>query len=236
MSVRNICILVLFLCLSATMVFSQSDRPVEIIDTLIVESFDAETTDWTVKSSESAIDRVLNETVLLESRVVDAWPNQLFGYEPIETRRAFGIRAGFRRRGNNYIEIVPPGGSLGLQGFVKEIELWVWNARRNYSVTIQLQDFGGTYHTIEMGDINHLGWARLSARIPNYVLQTSRLHEKVDGLRLFKIIVWTDPLERVDDFQIYFDELRVLSDIYQPRIDGEELIDPDFIQQVWGDA
>lgn len=227
---KKVYIVILIFCLGAAMVFSQNSD-VEILDSVTIESFDNESTGWTVSASRYVDNQILS------SRIVEAWPNQLFGYAPDSVRRALGVRASFQQRGNNYIEIIPPGEALELRGLVKEIELWVWNAQRNYSVTAQLQDYLGIYYTLEFGDINHGGWRKLSARIPNYILQLDpKLHQDNNRLRLIKFIVWTDPSERVDDFQLYFDEIRVLSDVFQPRIDGENLLDAEFIRRTWGDV
>lgn len=242
MNVRKICIILLFFCISATMVFSQDNRPIEFIGTETIQSFDDEITDWTVKSSKSASDQLLGIPTVFESRSVEAWPRELFGSEGSttpegETRRVLGVNVRFQQRGYNYIEVIAPNESLDLPGFVQEIHLWVWNARRNHSVTVHLQDYRGIYHTLEMGTVGYLGWERLSVRIPGYVSQLSesqRIHDDVDNLRLVKFVVWTDPLERVDDFQLYFDELRVLSNTSEPLIDGSELAAPDFIEREWG--
>jgi hypothetical protein len=48
-----------------------------------------------------------------------------------------------------------------------------------------------------------------------------------------KIVLWTKPTERVNGFFVYFDELKVETDMYRPPFDGEELRDPEFVRQVW---
>ena len=228
MIVKNICILTFFFCISIVAIFAQSGENVEIINAVTMESFDSVDAGWSVRGSRFI------DGQFLDSRIVEAWPNQLFGNNPPETLRALGVRGAFTNRGHNFIEILPPGDGINLPGIVKELELWVWNAARNYYVTAELQDYRGVYHTIELGDINYLGWGRLSVRIPNSVLQTEKRNANVDQLRLIKLVLWTDPTENVDDFQVYFDELRVLSDTFQKRVDGEELADPEFIDRIWG--
>jgi len=227
---KRIFVVLLFFSLGVGALFSQGFERIEIIDSITIESFDADATAWTVRGSRYVDDR------LLEARLVEAWPNQLYGYAPEETLRAFGIRAGFERRGHNFIEIVPPNGVYPLRGIVREIELWVWNSGRDYYVNGELQDFRGVYHTIEFGDINHFGWRKLSARVPNSILQVEKPHEDINRLRLIKFVLWTDPAERVDDFQVYLDEVRVISDIFQRRVDGEQLADPAVVDSIWGVA
>lgn len=223
-------VLVLF-CFGVGVVFPQSNQKIELLDSVTVESFDADTTGWTVDASRYV------DNQLLDSRVVEGWPSQLFGFKPTQdTLQVFGVRAGFERRGHNYVRITPPDGVLELDGLVKEIELWVWNARRQYYLTAHVQDALGVYHTLDMGNISHLGWKRVAVKVPSSVKQVEKIHPSSDRLGLIGFTVWTDPSERVDDFQLYFDEVRILTDLFQPLLDGEDFADPAIVQRIWGDA
>ncbi len=201
---------------------------VEAIDSIAIDTFDGVTTEWTIRGSRDVDER------FLDSRVVDAWPRTLHGVNPTEERRALGIRGGFTRRGYNFIEVVPPGGSVLLPGVVREIELWVWSARRNYYMTAELQDHRGVYHTISIGNINHLGWKKVSARVPVSVSQLRQQFGPGEQLELLKLLIWTRPEANVDQFQIYLDDLRVVTDTYRDFTDGDELANPETIEQIWG--
>jgi hypothetical protein len=50
-------------------------------------------------------------------------------------------------------------------------------------------------------------------------------------LLLTKIVVRTEPTERVDGFFTYFDQLKVLSDVHQSPFDGKPMLSPDFINK-----
>jgi hypothetical protein len=50
---------------------------------------------------------------------------------------------------------------------------------------------------------------------------------------LTKIVVRTDPEERVDGFYVYFDQFKVLTDMHQNPYDGRTLMDSDFISKYW---
>ena len=209
-------------------VISQETSSFEAITSIAVDTFDDGTTGWTLRASKE-----IDES-FLDSRIVNAWPRALYGESPSEERNALGIRGGFRRQGYNFIEIIPPGGVAILPGIVKDIELWVWNSNRDYYITAQIQDSFGLFHTIELGSINHIGWKKLSARIPSVVIQKRQQLQDSDRIRLLKLIVWTKPSSNVNEFQVYLDELRIITDTYQGYIDGGDLSDPDRIEQIWG--
>ena len=160
---------------------------------------------------------VADNNTTLRSVVVDAWPETLYGYQPSETRRSLGIEGGFRKRGNNFIEIIPPGEAIQIPGVVESIEMWMWNDNRDYYVEAHFRDYRGFTSVVHVGDLYHRGWNKLSARIPRWVPQQYNLGE-IGALELTKLVVWTKPNSRVDKFYIYLDELRVITDTFRDRL------------------
>jgi hypothetical protein len=45
--------------------------------------------------------------------------------------------------------------------------------------------------------------------------------------------MWTKPAEKVNDFLLYVDHLKVLTDMFVSRFDGDGLADLDFINDTW---
>ena len=43
-------------------------------------------------------------------------------------------------------------------------------------------------------------------------------------------------MERVDNFYVYFKQMKVLTDTFESLYDGDELGDPERVQQLWADA
>jgi len=41
-------------------------------------------------------------------------------------------------------------------------------------------------------------------------------------------------MEKVDDYYLYLDQLKVVSDIYETRYDGDNLAELETLQDVWG--
>jgi hypothetical protein len=91
-------------------------------------------------------------------------------------------------------------------------------------------------HTLFLGDLNFQGWQNLSVSVPNYIPQLVKWVPQERPLTITKIVIWTRPNERVDDFFIYFDELKVLADVAENRFDGDQLAQPSYVQQTWKDA
>jgi hypothetical protein len=73
----------------------------------------------------------------------------------------------------------------------------------------------------------------LRVRIPNSISQSKRILPKLAGLSFVKFRIWTTPTEKVDDFYVYFDQFKVLTDTFETFFDGDELADPERVQQLW---
>jgi hypothetical protein len=178
---------------------------------------------------------------------VSAYPEALYGrfYDKADTLKALGVHARWDRKGYNYIEIVPVSkgkdGTLEptpipIKGKATRLDLWVWGANYNYYAEIHLMDYRGVPFTLFLADLNYQGWQNLSLEVPSYIPQGVRWIPQERPLTLTKIVVWTRPDERVDDFYIYFDELKVLTDVAENRFDGDQLAQPAYVEQAWKDA
>jgi ligand-binding SRPBCC domain-containing protein len=51
-----------------------------------------------------------------------------------------------------------------------------------------------------------------------------------------KFRVWTSPEERVDNFYVYFDNVKVLTDNFEAVYDGDDLATIHKTRQLWGAA
>ena len=225
-----LCVTTVTLYSQQATLYSRQGDGAQLIRSISIEDFDGDSAqEWSVVGSRFA------DAEVVQWQVVNAWPRVLYGNNPDEVLRAFGVRGGFTRQGHNYIEIIPPGGgAIELPGVVDELEMWIWSANLRYYVTIQIQDYRGIYHTLDMGSIRHLGWKQFSVRIPTGIPQRWERTSAQTNLRLVKLVLWTDPRERVDEFYVYFDEIRGVTNTHQRLIDGYELGDPQFIRENWG--
>ena len=91
-----------------------------------------------------------------------------------------------------------------------------------------IRDADGRVYTLPATTMAYKGWKNIIVQIPSSIRQHSRLRSGPKSLTFVGFRVHTDPDEYVDDFNIFFDQLKyttnTLSDIY----DGYDLSEADF--------
>ena len=177
---------------------------------------------------------------------VDTWPQALYGVNRNNLDiRSLGIWGRFDRRGYNWIDvypIVPGSGSdsegpvpfeIPIPGRVQYLDMWVWGSNFNFYMEAYFRDYLGVVHSVNMGELSFQGWRNLRARIPNHIPQAKRTLPHFAPLTFIKFRIWTTPLERVDNFFVYFNQMKILTDIHETHFDGNELIDPERVREIW---
>ena len=53
-------------------------------------------------------------------------------------------------------------------------------------------------------------------------------------MTLQKLVIWTQPQEPVNEFYIYLDQLKIVTDVFESRFDGDTLTWPDKMDEMWG--
>ena len=158
--------------------------------------------------------------------------------------RSLGVQGAFDRKGYNYIELIPVEDKDGqdgkpvetgipIPGRAKNIDMWVWGSNYNYYVEVHLRDFRGMTHVLKIGDLNYRGWKNLKIDVPGYIPQDVSYVPSRKGLELVKIVMWTQPEEAVNSFYVYFDQIKVLTDMFEQPFDGSGLSDQDTIDKLW---
>ena len=174
---------------------------------------------------------------------VDSWPDALFGTNPNKLAlKSLGVYAKFDRKGFNFYEVYPtkkdatgavvPYG-MPLPGIAKTIDIWVWGQNYNTTFEIHVRDYRGIPYVLKGGSLLFTGWKNVQIPIPSSIPQTQPYLPHYQPLKLTKIVVRTDPEERVDGFYVYFDQFKVLTDMHQNPYDGRTLMDSDFISKYW---
>jgi len=175
---------------------------------------------------------------------VNAWPVAVFGYArnpdapPI---RSLGLHGQFDRRGYNWIDLYPVLADdpdekpfeIPIPGKVQSMDMWVWGANLRYYIEVYVRDYRGVVHTLKLGDISYPGWRNLRVSIPTNIVQTRRTLPSYAGLTFVKFRIWTQPVERVDNFYIYFKQFKILTDMFEALFDGNDLADPDHVERLW---
>ncbi|MBN2441026.1 MAG: flagellar filament outer layer protein FlaA [Spirochaetales bacterium] len=122
------------------------------------------------------------------------------------------------------------------EGRTKALSVWAWGANFNYYFEVHLEDHRGIVHVLPLGDLTFTGWKNLTIEIPSAIPQAEKYIPKLRRLKLIKFMVWTRPDERVSGFYMYLDQIKILTDIFETRYDGDELEDSQKIQEIWGEC
>lgn len=193
---------------------------------------------WKLEASKFATQ--YGEDIFPKLNYVSSWPMALHGTNR-EGRdiQSLGIWGKFDRRGYNWIDLYPVSGptdepfEIPLPGRVSTIDTWVWGSNLNYYIEVYFRDYQGIVHSVYLGDIAFTGWKNLRVKIPSNIPQTKRIQPRLAPLTFVKFRIWTTPLEQVDNFYIYLNHLKIQTDTFESLYDGDELGDPDRVQEFW---
>ncbi len=232
--------LALMACAALVSVHAQ-DKTLDL-QSRIVESFDGDSGyTWHVTASKFAT-KTDSET-FPKVGLIEAWPTALHGRNKEEKDlKVLGVYGKFDRQGYNWIDIYPkaegaaeddPPAEIPLPGRPTMMDVWVWGANFDYYIELYLRDYRGVVHMIPFASTYHIGWENKRVNIPTSIPQEARTVPHRQGLSLVKFRLWTRPRERVSDFQIYFDQIKVLTDTFEYLFDGDELTDPERIEEIW---
>jgi hypothetical protein len=218
--------------------------------TRVIENFDdPESSQWIVQGSKFIAEGYP------QMAHIRTFPEALYRREPEDRElRALGVQAAFDRPGYNFLEFIPveendegevvPRG-IDIPGKVRNLDMWVWGSNFDYYVDVHVRDYRGMTHVLRLGNIGYTGWRNLRISIPTWIPQDVRYTAEIRNgefasdlrtLELVKIVLWTRPTERVNGFFVYFDEIKVETDMYRNPFDGEDLRDPERVMELWAEG
>lgn len=233
----KVTLLCLFLILagSATALIAQGTGSVDF--TLTLENFDegSRTREWKVQGSRYA------SQDYPKMAYAEVYPVAMRNtVEDESTQRVLGVNSEFDRIGYNYFEIIPVDKTtqeyspIYFEGVVESLDLWVWGANYIYTLEVCLMDYNGIVHRLKVCDLDFIGWQYKKVSVPHTIPQLVRQIPHARPLRLTKFIVTSSKQERVDNFYIYLDFIRYLTNQVHDQFDGDELVRPDTIEEIWG--
>jgi len=232
--------LIVLACVMVLSSFAQ-EKPISF-ETKILESFNGDS-EYTWKTDASKFISKKDDVQYPLLTFVEAWPIAAFGYNRNgdQTIKSLGLNGRFDRKGYNWIDIYPvkaddPDGNpaeIPIPGRVRNMDLWVWGSNLKYYIEIYLRDYQGVVHMIRLGDISYVGWRNLSVNIPTHIPQGKRVLPAYAGLTFVKFRLWTQPVEKVDNFFVYFKQLKILTDVFENLFDGNDLADPQHVDSLW---
>ena len=146
-----------------------------------------------------------------------------------ENAKFLGVQVKFNRRGDNWLDIVPSKqGDNGLEpyeipfkGEISRLDMWVWGAGYYYDLEVLVRDCYGRVHAIPVAPLNFKGWKNLSANVPKSIGA-----EK--NLKFVAFRIRTRPTEHVEDFYVFIDQFKALTNVFVDSYDGYELANAEF--------
>jgi hypothetical protein len=214
------------------------------LESKILESFDGDSGyGWMAAGSKFATKT--DEEEFPQTSYIQAWPMALFGSNTEgKELKILGLHGKFDRQGYNWIDIYPVASNGGeddeaapveipIPGRVHTLDLWVWGSNLKYSLEAYIRDYRGMVHIIDMGNLGYQGWKNLKAAFPRNIPQNKRVLPSHAEVKFVKFRIWTPPRESVNDFYIYFDQFKVLTDTFETVFDGDELANPERVQELW---
>ncbi|MDR0473996.1 MAG: flagellar filament outer layer protein FlaA [Treponema sp.] len=170
---------------------------------------------------------------------VPSWPQALFGPNRAgKDLQSIGIWGKFDRRGYNWIDLYPVSSDdepfeIPIPGRISFLDMWIWGSNMNFYIEAYIRDHQGIIHVINMGNLAYAGWRNLRVRVPGNLIQSKRVLPRHAGVTFVKFRIWSTPVERVENFYIYLNQFKILTDVFETLFDGDDLADPDHIQEIW---
>lgn len=202
------------------------------VETIVIDNFDTPgDVDWTWGAQAS---RFVTEGYPVV-KTFEGIPNSLKAYrkDGDPTAQVLGVKVAFDRKGDNWFEIFPKDSDGNMYeipfiGTVTQIDFWVWGANYNYRLELLLRDADGRVHTLNCGSLFFQGWKNIVVNVPGYISQHSRLRTGRKDLTFVGFRVRSDATEAVDDYVIYFDQLKYTTNTLSNVYDGYDLREADF--------
>ena len=168
----------------------------------------------------------------------------------LQKERIMGVYFRFRYPGFNSVHFVPPKevdwrtrepfmrpnafGELtrerGLQlpGRPRAISIWVQGRGHDYNLEAWVTDHTGGVHVLHFGSINFIGWRPMIVNIPITVPIPPKALPQVNVIRLSELILRSrtnSPYirEMISDTYVFFDQIKVLTDMYESFFEGLDL-------------
>jgi hypothetical protein len=218
-------VLLLFVC--CVPAFSQPSS--KSVETFVMDNFDkGQDWTWTVRSSRFVAEGY-PKTGLFDGIPAPLKPLR---HEGDPDPKVFGIKTAYNRKGDNWFELYPAKNDkpyeIPFVGVVSQIDFWVWGANYQYYLDVLVRDAEGRVHTLPTGSLAFKGWRNVIVNIPGWICQSSKLRSGPKNMTFVGFRVRSDPDESVDDFMIYFDQIKYATNSLEPVFDGFELQNTDF--------
>ncbi len=120
------------------------------------------------------------------------------------------------KRGNG-VRIVPPE-TRELNGYVREIRVWVFGFNKAHELYVDITDIKGTPHRLFLGNLKFSGWKLLKAVTPKHVRQRgTRIADSRSGLIFRGLFLLPRYRLKADITRLYLDEIQAIKRPYHRK-------------------
>lgn len=140
---------------------------------------------------------------------------QINQYQPVD-QYVLGVKTEFYARSITSISIESER-PIFMSGLVKSLSVWVAGRGKEHKLSVVIRDMSDEVKVLDMGKLNFSGWKKLEINIPTRFNQKDRNIE-THGLYLLGFVINTKFEDTVGRYYIYFDDIRVISDVIDDAI------------------
>lgn len=149
------------------------------------------------------------------------------GNTDIVDAKVLGVKIDFIKRAWVPI-IIKPDTPIEIRGLTRSFSFFTIGRQYNHNLSVLLKNYDGRDFVIPVGRIDHYGWQKMTVDIPVTIDQQDPNYPARGGLEFVGFLIDLNPMEIRGDFYVYFDDLRVVTDLKY-----EEYDEPDDIKDTW---